>query len=55
MDAIINTLKAQRNQALDTIAEQNQFIDELQARIAELEADLEKTKNAASDSASPSS
>lgn len=36
--AVINTLAAQRNQALDTIAQQNGHIADLQARIAELTA-----------------
>jgi uncharacterized protein YdbL (DUF1318 family) len=36
--AIVDTLAAQRNQALDTVADQNGYIAELTAKIAELTA-----------------
>lgn len=40
--AVVDTLRAQRNEALDTIARQNAHIADLGARIAELEAQIQR-------------
>lgn len=40
--AVVDTIRAQRNDALNTLAQQNGFIADLQARIAELEAQLKE-------------